>query len=117
MTTDCLNQTQFPAGWLKADRQLLLECGFPVETEVNPETRDGLLSEALHLKGDQLIFDAELYHAGVERIVAAARALPGSVKRAALVGHNPGMTYAANHLAENLELDNLPTCAIVGIRN
>ena len=45
----------------------------------------------------------------------AARALPDTINIAALVGHNPGMTYAANSFAENLELDNLPTCGIVGI--
>lgn len=74
-----------------------------------------LLLEALEYDPDQLTFTNELYHAGVERIVETARNLPDTVSTAAIVGHNPGMTYAANHLADNLEVDNLPTCGIVGI--
>lgn len=74
-----------------------------------------LLYEALDADSVQLNFDARLYHAGVERIVAIARGLPDAIETAALVGHNPGLTYAANALAGNLELDNLPTCGVVGI--
>lgn len=74
------------------------------------------LRDATGIDEQQPRFDASLYHAGVEHIVATVRALPDSARTAALVGHNPGMTWAANALAENLELDNLPTCSIVGIR-
>ena len=82
---------------------------------VRAATTANLLRETLELDSQDLCFEPGLYHAGVEEIVAAARALPDSAPVAALVGHNPGMTYAANTLAENLELDNLPTCGIVGI--
>jgi phosphohistidine phosphatase len=75
------------------------------------------LLQALGLDTDRLSFDAELYHASPQTILEAARALPDSVSVAAIVGHNPGMTYAANDLAENLDLDNLPTCGIVGIES
>jgi phosphohistidine phosphatase len=74
-----------------------------------------MLLEALALDAGQLSFEARLYHAGVEQIISTARNLPDSISTAAIVGHNPGLTYAANHLADNLELDNLPTCGIVGI--
>ena len=74
-----------------------------------------LLLESLQMPVEQLTFTGDLYHANVERIVETARSLADEVIAAAIVGHNPGMTYAANHLAENLDLDNLPTCGIVGI--
>jgi phosphohistidine phosphatase len=74
-----------------------------------------LLLEALSIGNDKLALESGLYHAGVDQIAATARALPDGVRTAALVGHNPGMTYAANQLVANLELDNLPTCGIVGI--
>ena len=74
-----------------------------------------LLHEAIQGRPEQIAFEAGLYHAGVEQITAIARALPDSAQTVALVGHNPGMTYTANELAENLDLDNLPTCGIVGI--
>lgn len=75
-----------------------------------------LLIESLQLAGEHLALTNDLYHANVERIVKTARSLPDDVQTAAIVGHNPGMTYAANHLAANLDLDNLPTCGIVGIQ-
>lgn len=73
------------------------------------------LAKALDYEPDRLRFERQLYHADVERIIEAARHLPDTATAAALVGHNPGMTWAANTLARNLELDNLPTCGIVGI--
>ncbi|HMB74313.1 MAG TPA: histidine phosphatase family protein [Gammaproteobacteria bacterium] len=74
-----------------------------------------VLATTLGYSAEQLQLDKGLYHADPERIASRARALPDSAAVAALVGHNPGMTYAANKLAGNLELDNLPTCGIVGI--
>ncbi len=73
------------------------------------------LLQALGIEPESLSFDHALYHASPQNIVAAARALPESITTAAIVGHNPGMTYAANDLVDNLDLDNLPTCGIVGI--
>lgn len=74
-----------------------------------------LLRTALNINQDRLRFDSRLYHAGPERIVSIAQQLPSDVEAAAIVGHNPGLTYAANLLAADLTLDNLPTCGIVGI--
>jgi len=74
-----------------------------------------LLRSALKIDKDRLRFDSGLYHAGPERIVSIAQQLPSDVEAAAIVGHNPGLTYAANLLAADLTLDNLPTCGIVGI--
>ena len=82
---------------------------------VRAATTARLLLNALELDATGLRLDSTLYHAGADQIAAAAQAIPNSVSAAALVGHNPGMTYAANALAGNLELDNLPTCGIVGI--
>ena len=75
-----------------------------------------LLLETLGIASEHCRFEPRLYHASVDTITAVARTLPDSARSAALVGHNPGMTYAANFLAENLDLDNLPTCGIVGIK-
>ncbi len=74
-----------------------------------------LLLAALEYEADRLSLEPALYHADPGQILETARSLPDSARVAALVGHNPGMTYAANDLAVNLDLDNLPTCGIVGI--
>ena len=75
-----------------------------------------ILVDRLELAAERFVRDERLYHADAGRIAALARELPDSAPVAALVGHNPGMTHAANELAEDLRLDNLPTCGIVGIR-
>ena len=83
---------------------------------VRAATTARLLVAATQPETEALQLNERLYHASPERIAAIARDLPDSAAVAALVGHNPGMTYAANRLADDLELDNLPTCGIVGIR-
>lgn len=82
---------------------------------VRAATTAQILRDTIAIDADRLATQNALYHAGVDQILATARALPDTINIAALVGHNPGMTYAANSFTENLELDNLPTCGIVGI--
>lgn len=61
----------------------------------------------------QIRLEKGLYHAGANEILNFVQNAP-SCNRLAVFGHNPGFTSAANALA-NLNLDNVPTCGIVGI--
>jgi phosphohistidine phosphatase len=58
---------------------------------------------------------AQLYDADFDDILAVVHALPDHHASVALVGHNPGLTYASNKLVADLSIDNLPTCGIVGM--
>ena len=55
----------------------------------------------------------ELFHASANEILEVIRQAP-SCERLAVFGHNPGFTSAANALA-NSDIDNIPTCGVVGI--
>ena len=60
----------------------------------------------------QLIEDHRLYHAAPETICDLLRETPAAVRNAALVAHNPGLTYLVNRLAGQNVIDNLPTFGI-----
>lgn len=73
------------------------------------------LSKALGLAAHQIDEEPRLYHASVMHIVAVVREQSSAFATIACVGHNPGFTDAASVLIEDFELDNLPTCAVVGM--
>lgn len=56
--------------------------------------------------------DERLYLASPEDILAVIRETPDPEPVAALIAHNPGMTYLVNLLAGEEVLDNLPTFGI-----
>lgn len=74
---------------------------------------------ALHLC-DQMKIDEgkiklsrNLYHAGVFETISIIQKAP-SCDHLAIFGHNPGFTSVSNALS-NTQIDNIPTCGIVGI--
>jgi phosphohistidine phosphatase len=56
--------------------------------------------------------EPRLYEASSDTILEVARSSPPRVARAAVVGHNPGMTAAVNELAGRRLIDNLPTFGV-----
>jgi phosphohistidine phosphatase len=73
------------------------------------------LTQTLGLHASVLQLEPALYHASAEEILEVIQDCKDSVRSAAFVGHNPGLTDAANLLVDALMLDNLPTCGVVGI--
>ena len=74
---------------------------------------------ALHLC-DQMKIDEgkiqlskDLFHAGLFETISIIQKAP-DCDTLAIFGHNPGFTSVANALA-NLQIDNIPTCGVVGI--
>lgn len=66
------------------------------------------------LKVDNAIYLRELYHAWPSTIVEQLRKLPDEWDTVLVFGHNPGYTMLANALKNDYEIDNLPTCGIIG---
>jgi phosphohistidine phosphatase len=73
------------------------------------------LVQTLGLNASALQLEPALYHASAEDILEVIRNCEDTVHSAAFVGHNPGLTDAANLLVDALMLDNLPTCGVVGV--
>ena len=56
-----------------------------------------------------LQLDHRLYGASPETLVQVAQETPPDIKAAAIVSHNPGITWCVNLLAGSRVVDNLPT--------
>ena len=52
-----------------------------------------------------------LYHAGPDAILETLKHLPGSVRTAMVIGHNPGMEDLVTASTGDLPWDRFPTCA------
>lgn len=63
---------------------------------------------------ENAIYLKELYHAAPPTVEAHIRNLPDEWKTVLVFGHNPGYTDLANRLQNDLYIENLPTCGIVG---
>lgn len=60
----------------------------------------------------QVVSDHRLYHASPEIARSVLRETPAEVASAALVAHNPGLTWLVNLLAGERVVDNLPTFGV-----
>ena len=72
------------------------------------------LAQSLELPSNILHIEPRLYLASSTEILSIIHDQSQSNTTIALVGHNPGFTDAANLLTTSLNIDNLPTCGIVG---
>lgn len=73
-----------------------------------------LIAESVGYPKSRIIFDQNIYNAGVPTLLQVIEGFPGSVSSAFLIGHNPGLTSLAEHLTET-SIGNLPTCGIAAI--
>lgn len=56
--------------------------------------------------------EAALYHASPEDIIEVVRRTPPDLRSAAVVAHNPGLTFLVNLLGPEPVTDNLPTFGV-----
>lgn len=73
-----------------------------------------IIADTLSYPKDQIKLDEEIYEAGATHLLKITNGINDKCKSAMLVGHNPGMTYFANMLA-NIRIENIPTCGIACI--
>lgn len=74
-----------------------------------------LFAERLKLPKEEIILISALYHAAPEAFYEVIAALPDSLNSVAVFSHNPGITYFVNSLNTDIQVDNMPTCAIFAI--
>lgn len=73
-------------------------------------------AEILHVSPAEIIFISALYHATVEVFYDTIAALPDNLKTIVIFSHNTGITYFANSLNTNTQVDNMPTCSIFAVQ-
>lgn len=64
---------------------------------------------------DILLVDS-LYHAGVQNFLEVIASLDNDCKRVAIFSHNPGITDFVNGLDAEVRIDDMPTCAVYGLK-
>ena len=64
---------------------------------------------------DKIIFIDKLYHASVEVFYSVIASLNEGDKHVAIFSHNPGITEFVNTLIKEVQIDNMPTCAVFSV--
>lgn len=63
----------------------------------------------------KIILQEKLYEAMPEELLKTLRDISDEYKSVVMVGHNPGFTELANCIIDGVDIDNIPTCGLVGI--
>ena len=73
-------------------------------------------AEIYQHKKEDIVMVSKLYHASPETLYEVVKSLNDAWNCVALFSHNPGITDFVNQLTETLQIDNMPTCGIFGVR-
>src|SRR5436190_21489384 len=65
---------------------------------------------------DKIILAPALYHASSDDFYQTIREADNKYKSIAIFSHNPGITYFAKELVDDVNLDNMPTCSVFAIK-
>jgi phosphohistidine phosphatase len=71
-------------------------------------------AEELDYPVKKIIIDNSIYESGIKGLETIVQSIPDDNKTVLLFGHNPTLTFYANHLGDKF-ITNIPTCGIVGI--
>jgi phosphohistidine phosphatase len=74
-----------------------------------------LVAEAIDYSRDAISLDRRLYLAEPAAILEIIAAQSDAIKTLIVVGHNPGLTELVHTLVPTFDVDDLPTCAVVGL--
>jgi phosphohistidine phosphatase len=77
----------------------------------------GLFMKEFERKEKEMILIPALYHATAETFYETINAIDDALQCVAIFSHNPGITYFAKGLAENIQIDNMPTCSIFAVKS
>ena len=75
-----------------------------------------LVAKALNIPDTAITADKSIYLASLSTLFDLVRALDDQHSRVALVGHNPGISYLADHLVTAGPATDMRTCACIQIR-
>lgn len=68
-------------------------------------------------KEKEIVLISALYDASPEAFCETIQSIDDAIKCIAIFSHNPGITYFANSLAANIQIDNMPTCSFFAIQS
>jgi len=75
-----------------------------------------LFCKIYHVAEKLILFIPELYHANCSTYFDVVSSLDDSCNNVAIFSHNPGITEFANMLCNTINIEDMPTCSMVGIK-
>lgn len=72
-----------------------------------------IFSRTLHCPASKVVLEPQIYEADTEHLLQVITRQKNNINRLMLFGHNPGLTDLCNALADNIDIDNLPTCGLL----
>lgn len=87
---------------------------FLSSTAIRAKQTAGIVAAELGYPEEKIKYSKNLYHAGEETIFNELYGLPDNIHSVMIFGHNPGLTYFANHFLDPT-IDNLPTSGVVSV--
>ncbi|MBN2061441.1 MAG: histidine phosphatase family protein [Deltaproteobacteria bacterium] len=82
----------------------------------SPATRAAMtargIAEAINYPLDKIEYSDAIYMSDEDVLLDVIKDINDSVKKAMLIGHNPGMTELANYITDQ-RIDNIPTCGVL----
>ncbi len=79
------------------------------------KTTAEIFAATYKLSLNEIIFKPELYHASKKVLNEVVRGLSNDWNHVAIFCHNPGITYFADALVEEVSIDNMPTCGVFAV--
>ncbi|MEO7445244.1 MAG: histidine phosphatase family protein [Ferruginibacter sp.] len=99
----------------------ILKAGFKIDLFVSSPAKRALKTCKIFVKTydkttDDILLIDDLYHAGAEVFNQVIKSMDDNFKRIAIFSHNPGITDFVNSLNADFHIDNMPTCAVCGVK-
>ena len=81
----------------------------------SPATRAAItarvIADMINYPSNRIQYTEAIYLSGQATLLNVIKEINDSVKKAMLVGHNPGLTDLANYISDQ-RIDNIPTCGV-----
>lgn len=74
------------------------------------------IAKELGYDKEKIDLQERIYHCESEMLNRVIREIDKDVNTAFIVAHNPGITSFVNNLSDLFNIDNMPTCGIVGAK-
>jgi len=74
-----------------------------------------LFAKEIDYSLNKITLEKKIYEAAPEKLLKVLRNISDEYKNVVIVGHNPGFTDLANRIIDGADIDNIPTCGLVGI--
>lgn len=97
------------------DRNIVIDAFISSPAKRAKKTAE-LFCETYKKNTADIVFISGLYHAPAREFYEVIKSLDDNHNTIAIFAHNPGISYFVNDLAGDVQIDNMPTCAVFAVQ-